>query len=205
MPFEHKLWDLVGKMCKTLLAAPCSKTDPQMHGRSTCISHWILFSFGWCLTRLKQQQLALGKIMQSTSERKNPRGGASSLSIMFFWWMNDVIKLGNGQPLTEKNLFPLLEDYKAEVLVKTAEKWWLKESRSKTPRLWKAMAGLIPWKSYLIMLALQTLRSLSFVSLPVCLWLLLKTLNDASNSDMKLAFIYVAILGMTSLIQAAST
>lgn len=143
--------------------------------------------------------------MQNTSERKNPREGASLLSIMFFRWMNDVIKLGNDQPLTKKDLFPLLEHCKSEMLVKKAEKWWLKELRSKTPHLWKAIAGLIPWKSYLMMLTLQTFRSVSFVSLPACLWLLLKTLNDVPNSDMKLAFIYIAILGMASLIQATST
>ena len=143
--------------------------------------------------------------MARPTESQNPRDGANWLSIMFFWWMNDVIKLGNDQPLTKKDLFPLLEHYKSEMLVKKAEKWWLKELRSKTPHLWKAIAGLIPWKSYLMMLTLQTFRSVSFVSLPACLWLLLKTLNDVSNSDMKLAFIYIAILGMASLIQATST
>ena len=64
--------------------------------------------------------------MQNTSERKNPRDGASPLSIIFFGWMNDVIKKGNNQPLTKEDLFPLLENYKAEVLVKTAGKWWMK-------------------------------------------------------------------------------
>ena len=54
--------------------------------------------------------------------------------------MNDVIKLGNNQPLTKKDLFPLLENYKAEVPVKTAGKRWLKESRRKTTHLWKAIA-----------------------------------------------------------------
>ena len=148
--------------------------------------------------------------MPITSRSKNPRDGASALSVMFFWWMNDIIKLGNERPLTEEDLFPLLADYKAEVLVEKAEKCWLGELRrsnfqNKKPRLWKAMAGLIPWKSALAMLLLQTLRSLSFVFLPVCLWLMLKTLNNGLNLDMKFAFIDVAILGATSVLQALST
>ena len=150
------------------------------------------------------------KIMRNTSNNKNPRDGASALSIMFFWWMNDVLKLGNKRPLTDQDLFPLLEDHKAEVLIEKAEKCWLEElkgrqSKNKKPRLWKAVARIIPWKSGLAMLTLQTLRSLSFASRPVCLWVLLKTLNDGPNLDLKFAFIYVALLGITSVLQALTT
>ena len=81
-------------------------------------------------------------IMSNThsSESKNPRDGASWLSIIFFWWMNDLLRLGSNQPLTEGDLFPLLEGYKAEALVKKAEKCWLDELRrskaeNKKPRL----------------------------------------------------------------------
>lgn len=148
--------------------------------------------------------------MQNTSEQKNPRDGANALSIMFFWWMNDVLKLGNKRPLTEGDLFPLLDGHKAEVIVQKAETCWFEELKkgqelNKKPRLWKAMTGLIPWKSGLVMLGLETIRALSFVFLPVCLWLVLGALNDWPNVDMKFAFIYVALLGTTSVLQAVST
>ena len=148
--------------------------------------------------------------MAGPSDSQNPKDKANWLSIIFFWWMNDVFKLGNKRPLTEEDLFHLPEDYKAEVLVEEAERYWLEElkrsqSRGKKPRLWKAMVSLIPWKSGLVMIILKTLQSLSFVSLPVCLWLVLKTLNDGPNLDMKFAFIYVALLGLTSLIKALTT
>ena len=143
-------------------------------------------------------------------EIQNPREGANWLSIILFWWMNDVLKLGNKRPLTEEDLFHLLKDFKAEVLVEDAEKYWFEElkrsqSRRKKPRLWKAMVSLINWKSGLVMIILKTLQSLSFVSLPLCLWLVLKTLNDGPNLDLKSAFIYVALLGLTSLIKALTT
>jgi len=148
--------------------------------------------------------------MAKSSERQNPRDGANWLSIIFFWWMNDVLKLGNKQPLTEEDLFNLPEDYKAEFLVEKAEKYWLEElkrsqSMKKRPRLWKAMVSLIPWKSGLVMIILKTLDSLCFVSLPLCLWLVLKALNDGPNMDMKIVFLYVALLGLTSLIKALTT
>lgn len=148
--------------------------------------------------------------MARPTENQNPRDGANWLSITLFWWMNDVLKLGNKRPLSEEDLFHLLEDYRAEVLVEEAEKYWFEElkrsqSTGKKPQLWKAMARLISWKSGFGMIILKTLQSLSFVSLPLCLWLVLKTLNDGPNLDMKFAFIYVALLGLTSLIKALTT
>lgn len=44
-----------------------------------------------------------------------------------------------------------------------------------------------------------------FSFLPVCLWLLLKTLNDGPNLDIKVAFFYVALLTISSMTKATST
>ena len=65
--------------------------------------------------------------MSGPADSQNPRDGANWLSIIFFCWMNDVLKLGNKRPLTEEDLFHLPEDYKAEVLVEEAERYWLQE------------------------------------------------------------------------------
>ena len=124
--------------------------------------------------------------------------------------MNDVLKLGSTRPLTEEDLFNLHEDCKAEVLVERAETYWFQElkrseSVGRKPRLWKAMVNLILWKSRLVMMMLKTLESLSFVFQPLCLWLVLKTLNDGPDLDMRFAFTYVALLGMASLIKAVVT
>ena len=58
----------------------------------------------------------------------NPRGRASVLSILFFGWMNNVLKLGNKKSLGDQDLFPFLEDQKAELLVSRAG-CWLSELR----------------------------------------------------------------------------
>lgn len=144
------------------------------------------------------------------SESKNPRDGASWLSTIFFWWMNDLLRLGNNRPLTGDDLFPLLESCKAEVVVRKAEKCWLDESKrsqseNKKPRLWKAMLRLVSWKSAVIMIVLRTFWALSFAFQPVCLWLVLKTLNDKPHMDMKFAIISVALLGTTTLVKVLST
>ena len=121
-----------------------------------------------------------------------------------------MLKLGNKRPLTEKDLFHLPEDFKAEVLVEEAERYWLEElkrsqSRRKKPRLWIAMVSLIPWKSGLIMIILKISETLSILFLPLCLWLVLKTLNEEPDLDMTFVSIYVALLGLTSLIKALTT
>ena len=148
--------------------------------------------------------------MENVSNKTSPRDAASWLSIMFFWWMNDVLTLGSKRPLTDEDLFPLLDDYKAEVLVEKAQQCWLDElersqMKNTKPHLWKVVFGLIPWGSRFAIIILLMLRSVSFACLPLCLWLVLKTLNDGANMDMKWAFIHVAFLGMTSVIQGAST
>ena len=121
-----------------------------------------------------------------------------------------MLKLGNKRPLTEEDLFHLPEDYKAEILVEEAERYWLEELKrsqhmKKKPSLWRAMVRLIPRKSGIVMITLKTLESLSVVFLPLCLWLVLKTLNEGPDLDMKFAFMYVALLGLTSLIKALTT
>ena len=121
-----------------------------------------------------------------------------------------MLKLGNKRPLTEEDLFHLPEDYKAEILVEEAERYWLEELKrgqhmKKKPSLWRAMVRLIPRKSGLVMITLKTLESLSVVFLPLCLWLVLKTLNEGPDLDMKFASMYVALLGLTSLIKALAT
>ena len=148
--------------------------------------------------------------MPGPSDSQNPKDGANWLSVIFFWWINDVLKLGNKRPLTEEDLFHLPEGYKAEVLVEEAERYWLEElkrsqSRGKKPSLWKAMVRLIPWKSGLIMIILKTLETLSVVFLTLCLWLVLKTLNDGPDLDMKFVSMCVALLGLTSLIRTLTT
>lgn len=148
--------------------------------------------------------------MENTAQYRNPRDRASWLSIIFFWWMNNVLTLGNKRPLTDGDLFPLLQDYKAEVLVQKAEQFWfdeLEKSQSKPTkaRLWKVMARLIPWQSRLVLIVLKVIWSLSFVFLPLCLWLVLKTLNDGPDMEIKFALMYVALLALASLVRALST
>ena len=148
--------------------------------------------------------------MVDTANSTNPRAGAGVLSVLFFFWMNDVLKLGNKRSLSDQDLLPLLEDQRAELLVGKAEKYWLRELeerklRNKKPRLWKALVAIIPWRSAMTMLTLQVLRSLSFSLLPLCLWLLLKVLNDGSELNTKFAFSYVALLSAMSVVKAVTT
>ena len=136
----------------------------------------------------------------------NPRARASVLSISFFGWMNNVLKLGNKKSLGDQDFFPFFEDQKAELLVRRAERCWLSELRksqlqTKKPRLWRAAIALIPWKSVI----LQMLTSLSYVLLPLSLWFVMKALSDGSELDTNVAFISVTLLGAMSVVPALAT
>ena len=140
----------------------------------------------------------------------NPRARASVLSISFFGWMNNVLKLGNKKSLDDQDLFPFLEDQKAELLVRRAERCWLSELRksqlqTKKPRLRRAAIALIPWKSVIKKLILQMLTSLSYVLLPLSLWFVMKALSDGSELDTNVAFISVTLLGAMSVVPALAT
>ena len=146
----------------------------------------------------------------SMNDPANPRARASVLSISFFGWMNNVLKLGNKKSLGDQDLFPFLEDQKAELLVRRAERCWLSELRksqlqTKKPRLWRAAIALIPWKSVIKKLILQMLTSLSYVLLPLSLWFVLKALSDGSELDTNVAFISVTLLGAMSVVPALAT
>ena len=65
--------------------------------------------------------------MVDTANSTNPRARAGVLSVLLFFWMNDVLKLGNKRSLSDQDLLPLLEDQRAELLVGKAEKNWLRE------------------------------------------------------------------------------
>ena len=146
----------------------------------------------------------------SMNDPANPRARASVLSISFFGWMNNVLKLGNKKSLGDQDLFPFLEDQKAELLVSRAERCWLSELRksqlqTKKPRLWRAAIALIPWKSVIKKLILQMLTSLSYVLLPLSLWFVMKALSDGSELDTNVAFISVTLLGAMSVVPALAT
>ena len=146
----------------------------------------------------------------SMNDPANPRARASVLSILFFGWMNNVLKLGNKKSLGDQDLFPFLEDQKAELLVSRAERCWLSELRkrqlqTKKPRLWRAAIALIPWKSVIKKLILQMLTSLSYVLLPLSLWFVMKALSDGSELDTNVAFISVTLLGAMSVVPALAT
>ena len=140
----------------------------------------------------------------------NPRARASVLSISFFGWMNNVLKVGNKKSLGDQDLFPFLEDQKAELLVSRAERCWLSELRksqlqTKKPRLWRAAIALIPWKSVIKKFILQMLTSLSYFLLPLSLWFVMKAPSDGSELDTNVAFISVTLLGAMSVVPALAT
>ena len=47
-------------------------------------------------------------------QKENPRKSASVFSILFFWWVREILVIGQKRPLENDDLFPLLDDDKTQ-------------------------------------------------------------------------------------------
>lgn len=117
---------------------------------------------------------------------KSPMESASMLSLLFFWWMNDTLRLGSKRPLQDEDLFPLQDKFKTEALVNKLELEWYKENNScarnnKRPRLWKVMFRMFSCKDYLLLGAIKLTHSVTSIVLPVMVWFFLASLSEDSK------------------------
>ena len=140
---------------------------------------------------------------------KNPREAAGFFSLLFFSWMNNVLKLGNKLPLEEQHLHSLETSFHAERLVVTLEGEWLAEERASEqnrtrPRLWKAMMRVIPYKDYITMGLLRILYSIGMNLLPLILWFFLRSIATVSENSYASTLPFVICISVVSFARSFS-
>ena len=146
---------------------------------------------------------------QANKEKRSPMESANIFSLLFFWWMNDTLKLGNQRPLQNEDLLPLQDGFKTEALVQTLEVAWCKEKnssahKSRRPRLWKAMFRMFSCKNYLIFGVVKLIHSVSNVLLPVMVWFFLSSLSENSNVNRGSTIGHVVGICIMSLMKGIS-
>ncbi|XP_032234169.1 ATP-binding cassette sub-family C member 4 [Nematostella vectensis] len=140
---------------------------------------------------------------EEEKENINPKLRANILSKITFWWMNHIFYIGNKRPLEESDLYPLIEDDKAEYLTERLEKAWSKELEKipmgKKPRFWKALMRVCPVSEYFYIIALVLTDMANRMTLPVLLGFLISYLMGIR--DLGASFRYVLPTGicLTSL------
>ena len=138
-------------------------------------------------------------------ERQNPKGNANFLSLLFFCWMEKVLRLGSTKTLDSDDLFPLLPEDQSKRLVEKLSGKWADERGSsalagRSPRLWKAFLRFVPIRSYVTLVVLRLLVSGSYVMLPLLTWYFLRSLAQAS--DRATASLYIVGLCVAALVRA---
>lgn len=149
------------------------------------------------------QWKAMNMQRQTTKDKKkSPMEKANIFSLLFFWWMNDTLKLGSKRPLQDEDLFPLQDEFKTEALVDKLETEWYKESdscarKNKHPRLWKVMFSMFSYKKYFILATVKLTHSVSNILLPVMVWFFLRSLSE--NANISQASTTLRIIGISAV------
>ena len=136
----------------------------------------------------------------------NPKQNASFLSLLSFWWLEKLLRLGYKQPLTEDDLPPVLDEDLSEKLVATLGIHWKQELqdcriRGARPRLWKAVVRIIPVQ-YIVLFAFQRFLSVAgIVFSPVLVWLFLHEINSGSSVDYSRLSLWIFLLGLASVVK----
>ena len=144
-------------------------------------------------------------------QKENPRKSASVFSILFFWWVREILAIGQKRPLENDDLFPLLDEDKTQTSTEKLHKTWNEETipaSNKTGnghRLLKALFRAFPLADFVFILSLGLLPAVCNVLQPVFLSLLLPELMNSHVKDSSLAYIYATGITMTMLIMILSS
>ncbi|CAH3031314.1 unnamed protein product [Pocillopora meandrina] len=126
----------------------------------------------------------------------NPIEKAGFFSLITFSWLNDVLKLGNKQPLDESLLFRVDTSNRTERLVTELEREWVAEKRATAhqrtkPRLWRAMMRTISRRDYIIMALLRLCYSLTLHALLLLIWYFLRSISTGTGISYKTSLPFV--------------
>ena len=134
----------------------------------------------------------------------HPMSSANFLSLLTFYWMNGIFKIGNKRPLNQSDFLPLHDDDRTRDLTERLKKEWnnhVQECNStagKQPKLWKCVLRTISWKEILYLMSFWFPESVCRVSQPLVLGLLLRLLSS-TDSDRTLTYACCLLLTLGGL------
>ena len=144
--------------------------------------------------------------------KENPTKNASIFSILFFWWVREIVAIGNKRPIENDDLFPLLDDDKTESLSEKLQRTWSEESAKRVPvtdrrgyRFFRALIRIIPWTYHVFVVSAALLAGVCNVLQYVFLSLLLTQFTKSTSSDRWLTYIYAAGICLSNLVRAISS
>ena len=139
----------------------------------------------------------------SSQTRVNPRATAGFFSYLSFYWLNDLLQLGNARPLEADDLYPLLPEHESEKLTDTLERAWKLEctrAEHASPSLLKALLSLTTLTEYLFVMFLALIRSIGNFLIPILVSLLLATLEENISANNYLLYVYGLSISLCAFI-----
>ncbi|KAJ7389913.1 hypothetical protein OS493_028376 [Desmophyllum pertusum] len=117
------------------------------------------------------------RLKSEPRHKGNPKRNANIFSILSFWWMGELLAIGNKRPLENEDLFPLLDEDKTQTSTEKLQGTWNEEKAS----------------------------GICNVLQPVFLSLLLLELMKSSGEEFWWAYIYAAGICLSSFVRAIIT
>ena len=146
------------------------------------------------------------RLESKAANKENPRKNANILSILSFWWVREILVIGNKRPLENDDLFPLLDEDKTLNSTETLQQTWNEETAKRVPgkkgngyRLFRALVRMFPWTDYVYVLTLVLLYSICKVLQPAFLSLLLQELMKGPVEERWWKYIYSAGICLSQL------
>ena len=139
----------------------------------------------------------------------HPTTSANFLSLLSFWWINKIFKIGSKRPLKQSDFLPLHPDDRTRDLTERLQKEWNNHvqecnmmTEGKQPKLWKCVLKTVTLNDVFLPLCFWLMESMFRVSQPLVVGLLLHLLNSAEDSrNHLLAYaccIFLTLSGLTS-------
>ena len=144
-----------------------------------------------------------------TTKKENPRKNASILSILSFWWVREILAIGNKRPLENDDLFPLLDEDKTLNSAEKLQRTWSEETAKRVPgkkengyRLFRALLRMLTWADLMYALGMSLLYSICRVLQPAFLSLLLLELMKWPVEEFWWIYIYSTGICLSQLLNA---
>ena len=140
----------------------------------------------------------------SDTDSCHPTESANSLSLLSFWWMNNIFKIGSKRPLRQSDFLPLHEKDRTRDLTERLQAEWNNHvqecnmTEGKQPRLWKCVLKMLSCKEILFLLSFWFVESTCRVSQPLVLGLLLHSLSSTQRNS-TLEYLCCFLLSLSGL------
>jgi len=141
--------------------------------------------------------------------KQNPKKNASIFSILSFWWLGELLAIGNKRPLDTDDLFPLLDEDKTRPSAENLQQRWNEVAATRASgkggngqRLFGALVAMFSWGDYMFLLSITLLDSVGNILQIVFLSLLLPELMTSSDKKLPWTpYIYASGICLSSLVR----